>query len=75
MAKNGEYESANDLVKTALKNCGSNGDLFYIYAHIKKLMKDTESYTKYLQKALENNETLSITPKIVKNELDKFLAQ
>ena len=25
--------------------------------------------------SLENNETLSITPKIVKNELDKFLAQ
>ncbi len=75
ITKNGQYQRANELVKTALKNCGSNGDLFYIYARIKKLMNDNDSYIKYLNKALENNDTLSAAPKIVKQEIDKFLAQ
>ncbi len=75
ITKSGDYQRANDLVKTALKNCGSNGDLFYIYARIKKLMNDNDAYIKYLNKALENNDTLSVAPKIVKTEIDKFLAQ
>ena len=38
-------------------------------------MNDPESCVKYLQKALENNDTLSIAPKLVKQQIDKFLAQ
>lgn len=75
IAKSGDFQRANDIVKTALKNCGSHGDLFYIYAKIKRLMNDNEAYIKYLNKALENNDTLSIAPKTVKTEIDNFLAQ
>ena len=71
LAKYGEIDNANELVKSALKNYGANGDLFYIYARLKKLNNDIDGYINNLNRALENNDTLSIQPSIVKAELDK----
>ena len=61
---------ASEIIRTAIKNCGANGDLYYLYAQFKKNMDDIVSYRNGLTKALENNATLSIAPKIVKAELD-----
>ena len=74
LAKSGEFQSAAQVIQTALQNCGQNGDLYYIQAQIAKLAGNEELYTLAMAKALENHETLTVNPKLVKNEYDKFLS-
>ena len=46
-----------------------------VLQQIKKELQDNTAYANYLNKALENNETLTASPKAVKKELDKYLSQ
>ena len=74
LAKEGLLEDANLIVDKALNNCGANGDLYYIQAQIYKLSNNREEFVKNMNNALKYNSTLSASPKLVKKELDKFLA-
>ena len=72
LSKLAQYDAAVSVIEKAVENCGENGDLYYILAQIYKLQNLKENYIKFMNKALKMNTTLSISPKLVKKELDEF---
>ncbi len=73
LAKESLFEEANNIMETAINNCGAVGDLYYIWAQIHKLTKNNSDYVKCMNNALKFNNTLSVSPKLVKKELDQFI--
>ncbi len=61
-------------MERAIDNCGDDGDLYYIFAQIQKLRKAKDEYVKLMNNALKYNRTLTVSPKLVKKELDLFLS-
>ena len=57
----------------AFVNWGAGGDSYYILAQIQKLRNAKDEYVKCMNNALKYNTTLSVSPKLVKKELDKFI--
>ena len=74
MTKVNQLEFAIDILKRAIENCGDNGNLYYMLAQVEKMNGSKEGYIKAMNNALKFNSTLSIAPKLVKKELDKFLS-
>ena len=74
MTKEGKLDKAAFIMEQSIDNCGANGDSYYILAQIQKLRKANDEYVKCLNYALKFNNSLTVSPKIVKNELDKFLS-
>lgn len=74
LSKEGLYDDALAIINQALGICGAGGDLYYIAAQVNKLKNNREDYVKCMNNALKYNTTLSVSPKLVKKELDKFLA-
>ena len=72
LAKTGNYDGAEEIIKTALENCGENGDLYYISGRLCALQKDNIKYRLNLQNALKNYKTLSIPVPALKTELSKI---
>lgn len=68
------YEEAGTVIDKAINNCGAIGDLYYIRAQIYKLTNNRQEYVKYMNNALKFNTTLSVSPKLIKKELDKYIA-
>ena len=60
-------------MERAIDNCGAGGDSYYILAQIQKLRNAKDEYVKCMNNALKYNTTLSVSPKLVKKELDKFI--
>lgn len=73
LTKAKKYDNAAVIIEQALDNCGANGDLFYILAQIQKLRNDREEFVKNMTEAMKYYTSLSVSPKAVKKELDKFL--
>ena len=73
MCKVSQYDKAASIIEQAIENCGENGDLFYILAQIYKLQNNKADYVKLMNQTLKFNSTLSVSPKLVKKELENFL--
>lgn len=73
MTKNGALDSAAAIMERALESCGAGGDSYYILAQIHKLRNAKDEYIKCMNNALKYNTTLSVSPKLVKRELDSFI--
>ena len=74
MMKENQIDFAKMILERAIENCGGEGDLYYMQAQIAKKTRDREGFVKAMNNALKFNMTLSISPKLVKKELDDFLA-
>ena len=74
LTKTQNFDNAKVIIEQALQNCGENGDLYYILAQINKLGHSNDEYVKNMGLSLKNNSTLSVSPKLVKKELDRFTA-
>lgn len=74
MTKNKNLNEAALIMEKSIENCGANGDSYYILAQIQKLRKVNDEYVKCMNSALKFNTSLSVSPKLVKKELDTFLS-
>lgn len=72
LAKNENYDMAEEIITRALENCGENGDLYYIAGKLSGLQGDNIKYRINLQNALKNYKTLSISVPALKTELSKI---
>lgn len=72
LAKNKQTEKAFEISKKAVENCPEEGDLYYILAQIQKELSMLDEYIASMNEALKHSSTLSISPKIIKKELDSF---
>ena len=66
LAKEEKYDEAISIMKDAIANCESSGDLYYITAEIYKNMDNIPDYKLYLNEAIKHNQTLSIPIQTVK---------
>ena len=74
LTKSEKLDNAAVIMETAIDNCGANGDLYYILAQIQKLRKANDEYVKCMNYALKFNNSLSVSAKLVKKELDNFFS-
>ena len=74
MTKSNQVGFAQMILERAVENCGDEGDLHYMLAQVYKLTKCRDKYVQAMNNALKYNSTLSVSPKLVKKELDNFLA-
>ena len=74
MTKHNKLDNAALIMEKSIDNCGGNGDCYYILAQIQKLRKANDEYVKCMNNALKFNSSLSVSPKLVKKELDTFLS-
>ena len=72
LAREGDYEQAEEIIARALENCGENGDLYYFAGRLSGLQGDNIKYRINLQNALKNYKTLSISVPALKTELSKI---
>ena len=73
MTKSNRFDNAALIMEKSIDNCGANGDSYYMLAQIQKLRKANDEYVKCMNNALKFNSSLSVSPKLVKKELDNFL--
>ena len=59
------------VMQTALNEIQDNGDLYYVTAQILKAKEMWAEYKQCMELAMQNHETLSITPKEASIELEK----
>ena len=69
MAKKEEFDEAISVMQDGLANCNESGDMYYITAHIYKMMDDYPDYELNMNDAIRNFQTLSIPVTEVKEEL------
>ena len=72
LAREKDYDGAQEVIASALESCGENGDLYYIAGKISQLDGDNIKYRINLQNALKNYKTLSISIPALKTELSKI---
>ena len=64
-----EFDEAISVMQDGLANCNESGDMYYITAHIYKMMDDYPDYELNMNDAIRNFQTLSIPVTEVKEEL------
>jgi tetratricopeptide (TPR) repeat protein len=69
--KLGEMEKSKIVAEQAIDNCGGNGDLYYILAQVNKGLGQNDEYVKCMGQSLKYYQSLSVSPKLVKEELEK----
>ena len=73
LSKNNDFKKALQIASSAIENCQEEGDLYYILAQIQKELSIKDGYVKNMTEALKHSNTLSISPKTIKKEMDNFL--
>lgn len=69
LAREQMYDHAEAVLQQAVNYCGANGDLYYILAQVYKHQGKRAEYEKNMNLALKNHATLSVSPRLVKQEL------
>jgi tetratricopeptide (TPR) repeat protein len=69
LLKQHDYSRADEILNSAFQNCDETGDLDYIAAMVYEKLEDKENAVEYLERAIKNSQTLSISVKKVQDEL------
>ncbi len=72
LLKQKKHKKALNVVTRALKECGEEGDMYYLQAQICKKMENIDGCKKALNQALTHHSSLTKSPKEVKKELDNL---
>lgn len=74
LVKLDRMQDAQTLIENAIKE-NSNVDLIYVLAQIYKKQKNFNGYIKAMKTALKNYKELTYSPKLIKEEFDKFMKE
>lgn len=69
LLKNGENDEALSVINDAFNECDETGDLDYIASMVYKALDNKVTSAEYLNRAIQNRKTLTVSINIVKNEL------
>ena len=73
LIKENLLEDAANIANRAIENCPNEGDLYYILAQVQKHRHINDEYVKNMTEAIKHSKTLTISPKIIKEEMDNFI--
>ena len=73
LTKNRDTEKSLQIAQRAVNNCPEEGDLYYILAQVYKITNSKTEYVKNMTNALKHLNTLTVSPKAIKKEMDDYL--